>query len=476
MSDLYLGVDVGTTSAKCVVVDERGQLLAFGRQGYALRHPHPGWAEQDPAEMWQSLAGAVGAGLNAIEAQGRSAADIRALALSTQADTLIVTDAAGRPLRPALSWMDTRAEPQCRRLLAETGSSFWYRQTGMALSPVSSACKLAWLAEREPAMLAQAAHLCYVPDYLAWRLCGRRVTDLPSASWSPFYSPWERRWLPEVMAIVGVRQEQLPGLAEAGEPLGELTAQAAAELGLAAGTPLVAGAFDQVAAGVGAGARAGEVGVLSCGTAWALYAVADQPAADPAEMIPVCCHALPGQWGLVLPFAGGSAWDWLHSRLQPGLAAGGEGGEPPVFIPHLYGGLAPDWRHDSRGALLGLTIGHGWADIERAVMMGIVCETRRCVEAVERFGGPLPALRMVGGAAQGESWPRLLADTLNRPVTVPERTEAACYGAAVLAAGKAAAGWAESKALELQPDPAAVSLRQTEYERYLALLEKVLST
>jgi len=467
MNGLVLGVDVGTTSAKCLAVDEAGRPVGWGQHAYALSHPHPGWAEQDPEELWQGMLAAIRACLHEL---GGRASGVRALALSTQADTLIPCDAHGRALRPALSWMDSRAQAEHAALLAEAGRDFWYGHTRFPLSPVSSACKIRWLAAHEPDL--HPARWCAVPDYLAARLCGRWVTDTPSASWSPLFSPFRRQWEQQVMALVRVEASQVAPVVEAGESIGPLLPMAATELGLPKETVLVAGAFDQVAAAHGAGARAGEVGVLSCGTAWVLYAVATRAPADPEQGIPVCCHVRAGEWGMVLPFAGGSAYDWWGSRFPAGDESL-SGGPLPVFIPHLYGGLAPDWREESRGALLGLEMSHTRGDAEQAVRLGITCEARRNLAAATRLT-PLPALRMVGGAARDPGWAQLVSDLLDRPISVPAFPEAACYGAARLAAGKQSADWSMGESRRHQPDPARARALEQDYRRYLAAYRALL--
>ena len=473
MDALYLGVDIGTTSAKCLAVDQAGQVLAFAQHPYPLSHPRQGWAEQDPEDYWRALVAVVTACVRACKQQGRVPADIAALALSTQADTLLLVDQSGRPLRPALSWMDTRAEAQCRELLAETGPAFWYQTTGKALAPVSSACKLRWLTQHEAHLLAQPHRFCYVPDFLAFRLCGRLATDVPSASWSPLFSPWQRAWAPPVLELLGLPAEHLPQVVESALPLGPLLPEAAQALGLGRSTILAAGAFDQVAAACGAGAQAGKASVLSCGTAWVLYTVLDAPLRDPCQQVPLCCHASPQAWGLVLPFAGGSVYDWFHLTFPPGAALC-TSGEPPLLIPHLYGGLAPDWQEASRGSLLGLSMVHTWSDVERALMWGVVFEARRNLEAAQRLCGPIPALRMVGGAAKNEHWPQMVADGLGLPVAVLDLAEAACYGAAKLAAGEAAAGWGEPKKHQYAPVPAQAAQAEQQYQRYLRFYHALL--
>ena len=230
----------------------------------------------------------------------------------------------------------------------------------------------------------------------------------------------------------------------------------------------VAGAFDQAAAALGAGATVGSKAVLSCGTAWVVYAVANAPVLDEFEQIPLCCHTDPLEWGLVLPFSGSSTYDWLRSTLKKRSSTARGQTEPLVFIPHLYGGLSPDWRGESKGSLLGLSMAHTYEDIEVALMRGLGFEARRNLEAAERLCGPIPSVRMVGGAAKSRTWPQMIADILARPLELSPILESACFGAAKLAAGPAAQGWEDRhKARLLLPNPEAAKAMDREYVRYL---------
>ncbi|UCH35038.1 MAG: hypothetical protein JSV65_01425 [Armatimonadota bacterium] len=471
---IYLGADIGTTSAKCLAVDEDGRVLGSAQHPYALSHPHENWAEQDAEDYWRGLVDVVTACVRACEEQGRTSREINALALSTQGDTLIMVDETGTPLAPAISWMDTRAERQCRELIAETGPRFWYRETGARLTPYSSACKIRWLAQAAPELRARVHRFCGVPDFLAHRLCGNFVTDVPSASWTPLFSPSERQWSEQVVRRLEVDSLTLPQVVESGTTIGALLPETASTLGLSADAVLVAGAFDQAAAAYGTGATAGRTSVLSCGTAWVLYAVSSVPVVDERERIAICCHTSASEWGLVLPFTGGAAYDWFHAAFCTGVDEDTRA-EPLVFIPHLYGGLSPDWRAESRGSLLGLTMAHSYGDVEAAVMRGLACEARRNVETAEALCAGIPSLRMVGGAGRSDVWPQMIADVLGRPVGVSELTEAACYGAAKLAAGAAAQGWDETEsAREFVPDSRQAEAESRFYERYLRAYEAVL--
>lgn len=468
MGNIYLGIDIGTTSAKCMSVREDGVVLAVAQQPYGMSHPKPGWAEQDPEDYWRGLVATVR------EVVSKCGGDACRIALSTQGDTLIVADGEGKQLLPATSWMDTRGEQEFAEFQREGDSSLWYRETGSPPHIYSSAWAIQWLRRNRPEMFKQDVRFCYVADWLAKRLCGRFATDAPSASWTPLFSPAKRDWSQPVLDMLCVSGEDLPHVLESGEVAGKLLPEVARELMLPEHTELVAGAFDQAAAAHGAGARADGRAVLSCGTAWVLYAVAPGEVSDPKMQLCTCCHAGRGQMGLVLPSPGGSTYDWL-TRVS-----GGTDDEEPasdeslVFVPHLYGGLSPDWRAESKGSILGLRLTHTRADICSALMRGLACETRRNLEAAEPLSGRIHSIRMVGGAAKSRKWPQMVANVLNRRIEVSNEPETACYGAAMLAAGAASDCWADrAPVTEFQPNASGASVEEQLYERYLRVYESI---
>lgn len=472
---LYLGIDIGTSSAKCLAVAEDGTIVAFARHPYHIRHPHEGWAEQNPEDYWLALVEVVNQCVEHCREQGHSEHAARSLAMSTQGDTLIVTDDAGLPLAPAISWMDRRARAEYRELLAETGPGFWYRETGQSLTVFSSACKLRWIIRNDPELRRRVARCCYLPDFLAKRLCGKFATDVPSASWSPLYTPAKRTWSHQVIDLLGIPVDRLPLAVESGTVIAELLPGAAAQLHLGRNVELIAGAFDQAAAARGAGATAGGRRVLSCGTAWVLYSVSDSPIIDELERAPVCCHTSSSEWGMVMPFTGGSAYDWLLRNLANADAESASEAAPPVFIPHLYGGLSPDWRAESKGSILGLTLSHTSQDIKLALMRGLAFEGRRNLEEAERLAGSVGTVRLVGGAGKSDLWPQLIANILNRPIEVTGLLESACYGAAKIAAGSTAAQWTSAdRVREFSPVPADVEAEEQRYSRYLKFYEVLL--
>jgi len=466
MGQIYLGVDIGTTSAKCLAVGEDGQILAFAQQGYPMSHPQPGWAEQDPQDYWRALVATVRQCVEECGGKGHAPDSVVSMALSTQGDTLVVTDRDGRPLLPAISWMDARGSVEHAQLLAEATPEFWYEQTGMPFTVFSSACSIRWVRNNRPDVMQAGPIFCYVPDFLAKKLIGVFATDVPSASWCPFFSTAERAWAKPALEALGIGVDTLPDVRESGEVLGELTDTAAEELGLSPGVRLVAGAFDQAAAAHGAGGR----GVLSCGTAWVLYAAASRPVEDSKRQLCTCCHAAKGQWGTVLPFSGGTTYDWVGRTAPIEAGAQPSSAEPLVFVPHLYGGLSPDWRGKSKGSILGLTLSHTAADLRQAIMRGLACETRRNLEAAEPLCGRMESIRLVGGAGKSETWPQLIADVLDRPIDVSDCVESACYGAAKLAAGDRSSAWDGVFGLR-RFEPASAESEERNYRRHLAFYQ-----
>ena len=467
MSSIFLGADIGTTSAKCLAVDSDGAILAIAQHPYGLAHPRQGWAEQDPEDYWRALSAVVRACVQQIGDAGMSAGDIASLALSTQGDTLVIYDSSGCAVRPAISWMDCRATNLFEKSVSEVGQQFWYAETGHKLTPYRSVCSIWWLAENEPETL-KAGRIGWVPDYMSLRLTGRCAVDTPSASWTPLFSPARRTWSGAVLEQLGVREDGLPDVLESGETIAALLPAAAEELGLSKDVRLVSGAFDQAAAAHGASAAPGGRSVLSCGTAWVLYGVSGSPVVDPGLGVSGCCHVRAGEWGMVLPFSGGTVYDWARRTLAGEAAKTADSpNEPLIFIPHLYGGLSPDWRQESRGTIVGLTLSHTPEDIELAVMRGLVFEARRNMDACEALAGRPERIRMVGGATHSAFWPQLAADILALPVEVWDCSESACYGAAKLAAGALSDGWTGGAVRVIEPRPERVEAESATYERYL---------
>lgn len=441
---MLLGIDVGTTAAKALLVDTAGRVLGAGSAEYPTQQPHPGWSEQEAEDWWRAL---VAAARQALGQAGGSS--VVGLAVSTQGDTLVPVDGDGRPLAPARTWMDTRTAHLLATLENQVGPG-WYETTGSRPGAYAAALTIAWLRQERPAVYDAAARFSLVADFLCQRLTGHAVVDHPNASRTLLFDIHSREWDPHVLSVLGVDCHRLPRAVPAGAVVGPLLPRAAEELGLPPGITVAAGGHDQTCAAVGAGVvRPGNV-LLSCGTAWVLLAAADRPLLDPGlQRVQTYCHAVPDTWALLTAHAGGNTLAWLRDALWPpgttyeqmtakaAQAAHRSRNCSLLFLPHFYGALSPLWMRHARGCLLGLTLSNTRSEVTLAVMEGVALEVARNSETLRAMGAlpdvPHAEIRMIGGGARSDLWGQMVADATGVPVVRPQVREAAAYGAAVLA-------------------------------------------
>lgn len=459
----YLGLDVGTTAVKAVVVDESGRVRGSAAATYGCQQPRPGWIEQDPAD-WVRLVAQT-----ARQAAGEAAARIKALALSTQGDTALPVDATGRPLAPARTWMDTRTGAQVARML-EVPEARWYEITGATPLPHATAASILWWWEHLPGG-RQAIHGVYlVQDYLTQWLTGRRLLDAPNASRTLLYDIHRRQWSEECLRALDIPRGCLADVAEAGTLIGPLLPAAAAELGLTEETMVVLGGHDQTCAAVGCGVTRPGGLMLSCGTAWVVLAATSGPLEDPRRALHSYCHAVPGGYAALGAFAGGNLLRWFRDELL-GEAEGDEasyealvreaevalraGRQPLLFLPHFYGSQLPVGCSSARGGWVGLTLAHTRGDMALALLQGVALQAAAVVEYMVQLGFFADDVRMIGGGSRSRFWAQLVADALQRPVKLPAVSEAAAYGAALIA-GRAMGAFHDSDG-----DLAAIPLRGT---------------
>jgi len=437
---LLLGVDVGTTRVKALVVNPDGEVLAEGDRRIGLSHPQSDWAEQDSEEWWRALVEVSG------EVSARSSGDrISAMALSTQGGAQTPVDKRGNPLRPARAWMDQRARREAEELNDEVGKRVWFERTGKTMGPTNTASYPRWLEKHEPEVFVKTARFAETQDFLVHRLTGEWRIDVSSAAYCGAFNQVEKNWDAELTRTAHLEASQLSPVCGCGEPIACLTRDAAGELGLPRDTVVCSGAHDQTAAALGVGAVVPGRAMLSCGTAWVLYAVTDAYR-PPTQMHPLLlCHAVPGLRCVLYAWAGCSVFDWFlnaccEADRRDAEATGkvlydcllGEPSDatPLLFLPHFYGSASDA---SARGAFLGLSLGHTRRDMVRAVAEGIAFEAHSKLDDLHRMGHEVERLTMLGGASRSPVWPRIVADILNRPVAVSGVADAAALGAALLA-------------------------------------------
>lgn len=449
---VYLGIDAGTTSLKAALFDLEGRLLALDRQEYQLATPRPAWVELDAEVYWLACQRAV---RNALQQSGVDPGQVRALAISSQGETLIPVDENGHPVRRAIVWLDNRATGQAEEIGRSFDVDHVYRITGQPeVAPTWPACKILWLRQHEPETFARTARFLLVEDFLLHRLTGQFVSELALHTSSLLLDVQNKAWWQPMLDLVGLPPEKLGRLLEPGQAVGPLSAEAAASMGLSASTVAVTGALDQVVAAVGAGNIRPGIVTETTGGALAILVTTGQPLFDPQRRVPCHYHARPDTFCL-LPWAqtAGMALRWFRDQFFPleaaaSLADGrdpydlmGEvaatvpaGSDGLVVLPHLEGAACPEFNPAARAVFFGATLAHTRAHFVRAIMESVAYMLKKNLDIVEQLGVDVDEVRCTGGGARSDLWLQIKADVLQKPVTAVEVEEAACLGAALMAA------------------------------------------
>ncbi len=446
---LVLGIDSSTTAVKAIAWDAEGRAVAEGRSAIPLENPAPGAWQQDAEDWWSAFASAVHA---TVESLGGEAAHIEALAIAHQRETFVVTDHAGVPVHPALVWMDARSGPEVEQAISALGASELHAITGKPPCTTPSLYKLMFLFGRAAPALARMRPLVLdVHAFLVHRLTGELATSLASADPTGMVDLRTRDWSDPVLALAGIDRAQLPALVEPGTRIGCVSEAAARATGLTAGLPVIAGAGDGQAAGLGTGVFEPGAAYLNLGTAVVSGVPSSALRLDLAFR--TLLGAVPGSFFLETDLKGGTfTLGWLVERLLgragpvsatlDALEAEAErlppGADGLVLIPYWNGVMNPYWDDDASGIVLGWRGDHGPAHLYRAVLEGIAMEQRLATDAVERATGePQRELLVTGGGARSALWCRILADVMERPIVRTVSSEATALGAGMLAAAAA---------------------------------------
>ena len=477
----FLGLDIGTSGAKCVLIDETPRLVASAGHEYPILNPQPGWAEQDP-ETW------VAASFAAIrEVLCTSRIDPRlvsAIGLAGQMHSLVCLGASREALRPAILWADTRSADQAARLTTRIGRENLASWAGNPLAAGFMLASWAWLAEHEPHTAVRTRALCLPKDYVRLRLTGELGSEPSDASSTLLFDPHIRAWSAPLLEIAGLRPDQMPALHESADIAGGLLPGPAAECGLLAGTPVVFGGSDQACQALGQGVLAPGTLTVTIGTGGQLFAPVSGPVHDPQLRLHLFCHAAPHAWHLEAAIlSAGLALRWLRDAAAPGRSYGeladaaagvSAAAEGLFFLPHLSGERTPYMDPTARGAFIGLSLSHGMPHLTRAVMEGVVFALRQGLDLMEELGVPASHVLAAGGATRHPLWLELLADIFARPITPAHTPEATGFGAAMLA-GVGAGAWSDAAAAaralpvageSVKPSAAKIMEYGKSYQRY----------
>lgn len=438
---MLLGIDVSTTASKALLMGLDGEVRAVATSPHQLHAPRPLWSEQDPEEWWTATCLAIQAVLD--EAQVH-ASEIRSIGLTGQMHGLVLLDADGCVIRPAILWNDQRSSVECDEIREHIGLTELVSMTGNDAFPGFTAPKLLWVRNNEPEHFERIAHVILPKDYVRYRLTGEFATDRAGAGGTLLLDLTSRTWSDEMLRRLDIPASWLPATHEGTETTGRVNEMAARATGLAAGTSVAAGGGDQAAQAVGVGAVTPSVHALTIGTSGVVFAPCTQPVTDPKGSMHAFPHALPALWhvmGVMLSAAGSFQWyrdtlarDVPFDHLVSEAESVPVGSEGLTFLPYLSGERTPHADPEARGAFVGLTLAHGRGHMTRAVLEGVgfgLLDNQRLL--TECGISPPVSLRASGGALKSPTWSQMLADILGTPLEPVQTTEGAAFGAAILA-------------------------------------------
>ena len=439
----FIGVDLGTSACKFLLMDEKGKILNITSRSYDVEYPRPGWSQQDPADWWR----AVREGVPELLA-GFDASQVAGIGCGGQMHGLVALDEKDEVIRPAILWNDGRTAEQVRYLNEGVGTARLLELTGNIAYAGFTAPKLLWMRQEEPELFSRIAHVLLPKDYLNHLLTGAYATDVSDASGTLLFDVARRTWSDEMLALCGLAATQMPRVYESYEPIGTLRPEVAEELGLPSGVVVAAGAGDNAAAAVGTGAVGAGTMNISLGTSGTVFIPTAGFAAGVGDRIHSFCHA-DGAWhlmGCILSAASCNAW-WVNDVLgtddmaaeQTGIDAASAPADLPYFLPYLMGERTPLNDVNARGAFVGMSMSTSRADLTRAVLEGVAFAVRDSVEIARSLGVDVASSTVCGGGAKSRLWLQMLADILGIELVLPTTEQGPGYGGAMLASVAAGA-------------------------------------
>lgn len=443
MQHHYLGIDVGTTAVKALVVNEDGSVVGEAESPLEVSVPRPGWAEQDPSDWWQ---GTINAVRTACDQAG--VREVSSIGLSGQMHSSVLLDESDCVLRPAILWNDVRTTAQCRFITEEVGADGLRRLVGNPALEGFTAPKLLWVRDEEPDTFDQLRTVLLPKDYVRLLMTGEKATEPSDAAGTLLFDVQQGRWSGEMIAALQLDASTLPLVCGSASVTGELTESAAEALGLAQATPVVGGGADNAAAAVGSGVVGQGTLQTSIGTSGAVVTPIERPSVDPGMRIHSFNHAIDDTWYLMgVVLSAGAAFDWFrrtltgpdatpptYDELTVEAASVPPGADGLTFLPYLTGERTPHADSNARGAFVGMHTGHGRGHLVRAVMEGVVFALRDSLDLMRDLGVDATEAVAVGGGARSAFWRQMQVDVLGVPVVTVGPSGGAPYGAAVLAA------------------------------------------
>ncbi len=451
----YLGIDIGTTGTKTLLIDAAGNVVCEANATYPMEQPRPGWTQQNPDDWWTATVATV---REVMSKSKLAPGDVTAIGLSGQMHGSVFLDKNNKVLRPALLWNDQRTEAECAEITTKAGGrKALIRLVANPALTGFQAPKILWLRNHEPKLFAKLSKVLLPKDDIRRRMIGDYVTEVSDASGTLLLDVIKRRWSGTLLSKLDLDDSLLPRVVESEDVTGTLTIAAADELGLTTKCKVVGGAGDCAAGAIGNGVvRAGLLST-SIGTSGVMFVHSDQPQYDSLGRLHTFCHAVRGKWhmmGVNLTSGGSLQW-WVENVLAQQAsgsaataaanaqafkaateeaAAVAAGSGSLLFLPYLNGERTPHADPQARGAFVGLNLTHQRSHLTRAVMEGVTFALRDSLEIIQSLDVPVKEIRASGGGSKNPLWRQMQADVFGQKITTLKVEQGPAYGVALLAA------------------------------------------
>ena len=478
---LYLGVDLGTSSVKVLLVDETGAVRKTASRTYPLEFPQPGWSQQNPADWWNAVEACIPELL-----EGEDKSQVAGLSVGGQMHGLVVLDENDQVIRPAILWNDGRTGRETEELNADFGKEKLLSLVGNIAFAGFTAPKLLWMRRNEPELFQKIKKIMLPKDYLVYRLTGVHSCDYSDASGMLLLDVANRRWSPELLSYCSVTEEQMPKLFESYESVGTVLPEIAAQLGLPEGVVVAAGAGDNAAAAVGTGTVGNGCCNVSLGTSGTVFISSDDFRLPPEGNLHAFAHADGAYHLMGCILSAASAYGWWTKEILKATSDNDEqnpitdedlGRNPVFFLPYLMGERSPHNDPAARGAFLGMSMDTTRFQMTQAILEGVAFAIRDSVEIARSLGIEITESGLCGGGAKSPLWRKIMANVLNMEMQVPVQEEGAGYGGAILAMVAAGAYGSVREACEklrterriYKPDPAIAARYEKRYQVFKSL-------
>ncbi len=445
----FLGIDVGTSGTKTIVINEAGTILAEATETYPCYHPHPLWSEQDPEDWWKATVASVKAVLKKAKLKG---ADVKAIGLSGQMHGSVFLDKHNNVVRRALLWNDQRTAAECEEIEKLAGGRKKLIQ--MVANPAMTgftAPKILWLRNKEPKNFAKVTKILLPKDFIRQRLTGEFATDVSDASGMLLIDVRKRNWSKPLLSKLELDESLFGKCYESEEITGTLRPDVAKELGLSADCVVVGGAGDCAANAVGTGVVTRGTLSTSIGTSGVMFVHSDEVQIDPAGRLHTFCHAVHGKWHMMgVNLCAGGSLQWFAEQVCKDLDGKGKpsaydvltkeaadikpGAEGLVFLPYLAGERTPHADPHARGCFIGFTLAHSRGHLARSILEGVTFSMRDSLAIIKEMGVPVKQIRVSGGGSKSSLWRQLQADVFGQDVVTINAEQGPAFGVALLAA------------------------------------------